>query len=99
MQSLEANITLIKGLGYLPTAHFLLPEAAWWQHYYTPLEQRVQTLQAQYADNPDALAVIESHQQEMDLYRRYSDYYGYVFYIMQVDSLNPPSTLSLGTEG
>ncbi|MGF1458289.1 MAG: class I SAM-dependent methyltransferase [Leptolyngbyaceae cyanobacterium] len=85
MQSVEANLTLIKTLGYLPIAHFLLPAKAWWESYYTPIEHRLDQLQPQYADNTDALQVIELHRQEIDLFRRYSNYYGYAFYIAQVD--------------
>ncbi|MEM1310282.1 MAG: class I SAM-dependent methyltransferase [Cyanobacteria bacterium P01_H01_bin.153] len=85
MQSVEANLTLLKSLGYLPLAHFILPTSAWWDAYYTPLEQRVHELQSHYPDNPAALQVLESHRQEMDFFRRYADYYGYVFYIAQVD--------------
>lgn len=88
MQTVEANLDVVKSLGYLPIAHFLLPESAWWAFYYTPLEQRIAELQPKYADNSDALEVLESHQREIDLYRRYSDYYGYVFYIAQIDEPN-----------
>lgn len=94
LQSIEANLALVKNFGYLPLAHFILPEAAWWQHYYIPLEARLKQLQAQYADSPDAQKVIESHCYEIELYRRYSDYYGYVFYILQVDRLNRHDALS-----
>lgn len=85
MQGLEDNIGLLMQMGYRPIAHYLLPADAWWTHYYTPLEQRINRLRSHYADNADALKVLASHQQEIDLFRRYSDYYGYVFYIGQAD--------------
>lgn len=84
MQRVEANFSLIQAAGYMPLAHFILPEVAWWRHYYTPLEQRLSLLEHQYADTPEAQPVLASHRQEIDLYRQYSDYYGYVFYILQV---------------
>lgn len=96
LQSLEANLALGKTYGYLPLAHFLMPEKAWWDNYYTPLEQRLQHLLRKYADNADALAVLKSHQKEIDLFRHYSDYYGYVFYILQMDKLNRHDVLSKG---
>lgn len=85
MRGLEDNLTLLTKMGYRPIAHYLLPAKAWWTHYYTPLEQRINRLRSHYADNSDALQVLASHQKEMELFRRYSDYYGYVFYIGQVD--------------
>lgn len=86
LQSVDANLALIKSAGYCPLAHFVLPEEAWWQHYYTPLEQRLQLLAASYHKTPEASEILESHRLEIDCYRRYSDYYGYVFYILQVES-------------
>lgn len=84
MQTVEDNLSLTKRMGYLPVAHYLLPQEAWWQHYYTPLEQRLQPLKDKYSDSEDALQVLESHQREINIYRQYSDYYGYVFYILSV---------------
>jgi ubiquinone/menaquinone biosynthesis C-methylase UbiE len=96
LQSVEANLSLTKSYGYVPIAHFVLPESAWWDNYYTPLESRLHQLQDQYADNPDALQVLESHQREIDLFRRYSNYYGYVFYVLEMDKLNHHDVLSKG---
>lgn len=85
MQSLEANLALFRKMGYVPVAHLLLPAESWWTFYYTPLAERIQTLWPKYTDSPDALQLLESHQQEIELFRRYSADYGYVFYIGQVD--------------
>ena len=41
-------------------------------------------LTEKYRHDPDSLAMVELHEKEIDIYRRYSDYYGYVFYITQV---------------
>ncbi|NEQ45944.1 MAG: class I SAM-dependent methyltransferase [Leptolyngbya sp. SIOISBB] len=84
MQSLEANLTLFRKMGYIPVAHLLLPAKSWWTFYYTPLAKRIQDLLPKYTHSPDALQLLESHQQEIELFRRYSADYGYVFYIGQV---------------
>ena len=94
LQSVEANLALAKTRNYLPLGHYLMPATAWWQNYYTPIEERLPQLKAKYAENADALEVLNSHQQEIELYRHYSDYYGYVFYVLQADPLNPHDTLS-----
>ncbi|MDJ0703773.1 MAG: class I SAM-dependent methyltransferase [Leptolyngbyaceae cyanobacterium MO_188.B28] len=85
IQDIDANLTAIRRTGFRPIGHFILPQSAWWEHYYTPLQARLQTLQEKYQENPEALTVIELHQQEIDLYRQYADFYGYVFYVMQAD--------------
>ena len=40
-------------------------------------------LRDKYKDNKEALERIYKTQSEIDLYRKYSDYYGYVFYIFK----------------
>jgi hypothetical protein len=46
---------------------------------------RLRELRERRADDPVALEVIEMHEREMDIHRRYSDYYGYIFYVGQVE--------------
>ncbi len=60
---------------------FVLPPSAWWDEYYGPLEQRLTAFRERYADDPGALAVLAAEQREIDLYRRYGDYYGYAFFV------------------
>lgn len=85
LRSIEANLATIKAAGYGTLAHFILPPEAWWQHYYTPLEQRLEVLQRKYHNLPEAQPVFDQHRREIEIYRQYSDYYGYVFYILKVE--------------
>jgi len=80
---IEERIESIRGEGYRLLGHFTLPEDAWWDEYYGPLEQRIALLRGKYADDPDALATLEQEQQEIDMYRRYSAWYGSAFFVMQ----------------
>lgn len=58
-----------------------LPQAAWTRNYYGPLLERIETLR------PDAgealLQVIRDTEQEITMFRQYSDHYGYAFYLMR----------------
>ncbi|MEO1093325.1 MAG: class I SAM-dependent methyltransferase [Cyanobacteria bacterium J06638_28] len=85
IQSIEANLAAIEAAGYQTLAHFILPPEAWWEHYYTPLEQRLEVLERQYHNIPEAQSVFDQHRCEMETHRQYADYYGYVFYILQVE--------------
>ena len=82
MKTVDENIALVEAAGYRSIGHFALPESAWWDDYYTPIEHRLATLRRQYRDDAEALAVLDEEAQEIDLYRRFSAFYGYVFYIM-----------------
>lgn len=84
MLDVDANLEIIRRSGYTILDHFLLPESAWWDHYYTPVEAKLPGLRNEYRDDPKALEVIHLHQREVELYRRYADYYGYTFFVMRV---------------
>jgi len=83
MKDVKTNIEIIRASGYQLIDHFTLPESAWWDNYYYSIKEKLASLEEKYADNEEALKVIEMEKIEMDLYERYSDYYGYEFYIMQ----------------
>ena len=83
MQGTDQNIQTVREKGYRPLGAFQLPESAWWKDYYTPLQERLARLRKKYKSNPEALALLEEEQAEIDLYRAYARYYGYVFYVMQ----------------
>jgi SAM-dependent methyltransferase len=83
IKDVEDSLALIRDAGYEITGHFKLPDASWWDHYYTPLNARIEIIRERYGDDPIAAAVIESHERERDMHRRYADYYGYVFFIMR----------------
>jgi serine/threonine-protein kinase HipA len=61
--------------------HFTLPPEAWWEEYYTPLEERAAHL-ARTAD-PELGAGIAETRREIELYRRHADSYGYVCYLLR----------------
>ena len=84
MQSLRENLDFVRAAGYREIAHFVLPPSSWWDHYYTPQEARVAMLRTKYQDDAEAIQLLDVTQKEIDLYREYSDWYGYVFYVMQV---------------
>ncbi|NEO29128.1 MAG: class I SAM-dependent methyltransferase [Symploca sp. SIO3C6] len=86
MKHIEDNISIIKQLEYSYINSFILPEAAWWDNYYIPLERRISKLRKKYQNNPQAHNIIEEHQTEIEIYRNYYQYYGYVFYLMQKES-------------
>jgi len=67
--------------GYALAGHFTLPDAAWWDAYYTPLARRLPLMRKIYKGNDAALRIIETTEREIDLRRRYSDWYGYEFFV------------------
>ncbi|MDJ0737360.1 MAG: class I SAM-dependent methyltransferase [Nostocaceae cyanobacterium] len=83
MKYVAENISIIQELGYTYIHSFNLPESAWWDNYYIPLEDRISLLQTKYQGDVEAQSILQLEQSEIELYRNYSHCYGYVFYIMQ----------------
>ncbi len=84
MQDVPANLRMMESCGYTVLETSTLPESAWWLDYYLPLESRLATLQEKYAGDEDRMGVLATVAQEIAMYRGNSDYYGYVFYVLQV---------------
>ncbi len=82
IKNLRGNIEIAQNAGYKIIDHFPLPEAGWWEELYTPLEKNLAELRKKHSEK-EYLEAIEMNRQEIELYRKYSDYYGYVFYILQ----------------
>jgi SAM-dependent methyltransferase len=79
--SLGHNEGIIRRSGYMPLHSFVLPESDWWAEYYAPIEEKLVALKKLHENDPEALGVIELHEREIETFRRYSAYYGYVFFI------------------
>jgi len=63
---------------------FTLPESAWWTEYYGPIETRLATLQDTYAADDEAMREIDATREQIDLYRRFAECYGYVCYVLRL---------------
>ena len=85
MNSIEDNVDIICQCGYIPAGYFVLPRTDWLDNYYASVEKKLTRFRHKYADDSEALAVLEEEQKEIDMYRKYSQYYGYVFYIARRD--------------
>lgn len=79
----EQKRSIIRNCGYSEIGHFVLPESSWWQGYYNPLLKRIEILKKDYAGDSDAQNELDMTLEEMEMYRKYAEYYGYVFYVMQ----------------
>jgi SAM-dependent methyltransferase len=92
MTDVATNLATIEEQGCEMIGHFTLPDAAWWDHYYTPLEAKLPELRVKYADDAEALELVEMTAREIDVRRRFGDSYGYEFYVARApdrDSLGP----------
>jgi len=83
MQDTESNEKTIEKTGYENVGHFTLPDSAWWEDYYNPLGERVLMLKEKHKGSAEMLGMLSEEEKEMSSFRKYSDFYGYVFYVMR----------------
>jgi len=81
MISVSENVRTAEAVGLEVFDTFPLPAIAWWEQYYGPMEERIAYLRP----NADAelKIVLDGGDEEIDMYRRFGDSYGYVFYLLR----------------
>jgi SAM-dependent methyltransferase len=81
--TVENSLEIVSKCGYKIIGHFPLPESAWWDIYFGPLEERVDKLRLKYKDDSHAKSIFDKEQREIDLYKKYQRWYGSAYFIMQ----------------
>ena len=69
--------------GYIPVASFIISENCWTENYYIPQVKAQEVFLKKYKGNKTVEELIANQKYEAQLYSKYKDYYGYVFFIGQ----------------
>ena len=83
MRDTATLLEAIDGCGYETVGHLPLPASAWWDDYYRPLQDNVIRFRKRYPDVPEARALADQCQREIDVWRGYSEFYGYHFFVLR----------------
>lgn len=81
MGTVHDVLAAISRTGFSLVGHFTLPEEAWWDDFYTPMERRIEALREKYAHDAEALRILDQLAQEPVMHRKYSDHYAYEFFV------------------
>jgi SAM-dependent methyltransferase len=81
LDTIGHNVLIMQNAGYVPVAAFTLPEKCWTDNYFVPREAALKTLWDTYSGNKIVEDFIDNNKYEVELYYKYKQYYGYVFYI------------------
>jgi SAM-dependent methyltransferase len=73
--------SVVKNAGYKRVAYFALPKKSWWNDYYLPIIKKIEEISPDYLGDKNAKKIFNILLREMDIYRKYSEFYGYGFYI------------------
>jgi SAM-dependent methyltransferase len=83
IRTASEHIETIPSYGYELIGHFPLPEELWWLDYYGPLEKRIHELRETHAGDQGALQILDGERGEVDLFKKYSQWHGSAFFVMQ----------------
>ena len=81
IDTISNKIGQMQKAGYIPIAAFVLPEDCWTENFYVPQVTAQELFLKKYAGNIVAEDLVRNQQHEAELYNKYKEYYGYVFYI------------------
>ncbi len=82
IQTINQKIDIIKKCGYELITHFVQPKSDWWEDYYDLLEKKVAEYEKKEL-NAEEQEIISSTKLEIDMFKNYSDQYGYAFFVMR----------------
>jgi SAM-dependent methyltransferase len=83
LRDVPALLKAIAGCGYETVGHFPLPRSSWWDDYYRPLQQNVAAFRLRHRGDPEAQALADQVQCEIDVWQAHSEFYGYEFFVMR----------------
>lgn len=82
IKTASEKIAIIEKLGFQFVGAITLPEYTWEEMYYMPMEARFKQFLTNYPGD-ESKRLIKNEMKEMKLYRKFKNYYSYVFYIMR----------------
>ncbi|NDY57451.1 class I SAM-dependent methyltransferase [Desulfovibrio sulfodismutans] len=63
--------------------HFTLPDEAWWEDFYTPMQARVRELREKYSGDAEAQGILDILDRETELHAAHADCYAYEFFVIR----------------
>ncbi len=88
IDTIPQKVSVMQKAGYIPVAHFILPDNCWTDHFFVPQVEAQEIFLEKHKCNQTAIDFIANERHEAQLYSRYKEYYGYVFYIgKKIDNL------------
>ncbi len=83
MGTADDVLARLRADGWTILGHFVLPDAAWWDEFYAPMERRLEALRRQYAGDEEAMKILGKLADEPQMHRLGGAHYGYAFFVAQ----------------
>jgi ubiquinone/menaquinone biosynthesis C-methylase UbiE len=86
MDTIVNKVMVLKKNGYKVLASFKIPEYCWIKNYYQPIQEYFPRFLEHHGNSPEARNFVDEMHQEIEMFERFREYYGYAFYIAQKNS-------------
>jgi cyclopropane fatty-acyl-phospholipid synthase-like methyltransferase len=83
MTNVKACLQSMEKCGYRVLGHFTLPKSAWLDDFYTPMQEKIKEVKKAYQHDSESIGMMPYFDNEIALFHKYSDYFGYEFIIAQ----------------
>ena len=77
------NLAMIDKCGYVLMGNFTLPKSSWRDDFYTPMAARIAEVKKRYQHDQEVMEMMPYFQNEIEIYKKYSDYFSYEFFVMR----------------
>ena len=77
----SAKLSVLERAGYVPEAFFMLPGDCWTESYYEPVAERLSAVEELHGQDAVVVDVVAALRHEIDLYRRFGEYFSYGMYV------------------
>ncbi len=81
IDTIPNKVAQMQKTGYIPVATFIIPENCWTKYFFDPQVAVQKAFLKKHEGNKTAEDFIGYMRYEEQMYNKYKDYYGYVFYI------------------
>lgn len=86
----SVKMGLIESAGYTPVASFLLPWSCWSETYLRPTETLFDKFLDSQNHSDGAVEFVKRQREEIFMFEKYREYFGYIFFIARKVSLSRP---------
>ena len=83
IDTVAAKLKVAERCRYEVLGHFVFPANAWTDQYYDPMEERIEEKREEWSGIPEAEAVLTAATKEISVFREYSDFFSYAFFVLR----------------
>jgi ubiquinone/menaquinone biosynthesis C-methylase UbiE len=81
IDTISNKMDQLQKAGYVPIASFILSENCWIENFYEPQSIIQEEFLKKHPGNQNAENLVEEMKHEVEMYNKYKEFYGYVFFI------------------